>query len=224
MADHAGLRRPGRARRVDEREEVVLVDRVGARGELAGMRGRPVASARAQLVELGERDHVAAEAFDLRALLVVLDERRRPPPSARGRTARRVASSTSRSARRPRRRGRARSRRAPTRASCARGARTRRLSGRRARAGRSRARRPPVPLRRGRPRAIRRRTRRGRRGRGGPLRPRSATGWRSCAFQPRRVRTYPQEHRRASAKSGCPTYTSGSTCAQPGTATSASVS
>ena len=42
--------------------------------ELAGMLCGPFAAAGAQRVELVERDHVAGEALDLRALLVVLDE------------------------------------------------------------------------------------------------------------------------------------------------------
>ena len=160
VADHARLRRAGRARRVDEREEVVLVDRVGALVERGRVRRRVRAAALAQLVEVGERDDVSARTrVDLRALLLVLDERRRPPPSARGRTARRAASCSRRSARRPRRRARARSRTAPTRGSSARGSRTARPCGRRARAGRSRARRPPRPPRPARPRAIRRRPR-----------------------------------------------------------------
>ena len=58
VADHAGLRRAGRPRGVDEREELVLVDRVGAlveRGRvLCGVRP----SALSQRVELRERDHV----------------------------------------------------------------------------------------------------------------------------------------------------------------------
>ena len=75
VADHAGLRRPGRARRVDEREEVVLVDRVGALVERAGCVCGVRASALAQRGEVGEREDVAdAEALDLRPLLVVLDE------------------------------------------------------------------------------------------------------------------------------------------------------
>ena len=143
VADHAGLRRAGRPRRVDEREELVLVDRVGALVECGRvLRGvRPPAFS--QRAELRERDDVLdARPRDLRALVVVLDEdadRLRVLEDV-VRVAR--ASSTHRSAPRPRRRARARSRRAPTRGSCARAGRMRRPSGRRARAGRLRARRP----------------------------------------------------------------------------------
>ena len=128
VADHAGLRRPGRSRRVDEREQIVLVDRVGALLQRARMRGGVGTAARTQLVEPRERDDV-------------LQPRRRPWPaaprprrarrrtaSARARTARRARSCSRRSARRRLRPGRARSRTAPTRGSCGRAGRTSRPS------------------------------------------------------------------------------------------------
>ncbi len=73
VSDHAGLRRPRCSRRVDEGEEVVLVDRVGALLQLAGMLGGIRASALAQGVELVEADHVL-DTRHLGALLVVFDK------------------------------------------------------------------------------------------------------------------------------------------------------
>src|SRR5439155_6287039 len=62
--------------RVDEREEVVLVDRGLGLGEGGRVRGGELATMRPQVVELGERDYAPeAEVGDLRPLLLVLDER-----------------------------------------------------------------------------------------------------------------------------------------------------
>ena len=76
VADHARLRRAGRSRRVDEGEQVVLVDRVRAFVERRRLLRREGTSAGAQFVELRERDHVLErQPCDLRPLVVVLDER-----------------------------------------------------------------------------------------------------------------------------------------------------
>ena len=75
VPDRAGLRRAGRAGRVDEREAVLLVDRGLGFGERRRVRRRELAAASAQRVQLGERDHVGeTEAGDLLPLALVLDE------------------------------------------------------------------------------------------------------------------------------------------------------
>jgi hypothetical protein len=75
VPDHAGLRRPGRARGVDEGEEVVLADLRLGLGQGARIRRCVLAPPSAQVVELCERDHVReAEVGDLCALVIVLDE------------------------------------------------------------------------------------------------------------------------------------------------------
>ena len=189
VTDHAGLRRAGCARRVDEREQVVLVDRVGTRVEVAGMIRRPFTSARAELVQRGERDDVAAEPFDLRELLVVLDQ------DAAGFGVLEDVLHVACGARRVDRRAngadqsqreveqRPLERRAPEE-----GERISPGNAQREEAVGELVHHPGrvvagdlVPFAAG--------PRRGRPGRGGRLRPRSATGWRSCAFRPRRVRT-----------------------------------
>ena len=58
VADHARLRRAGRAGRVDVREEVVLAHLRGRVAQRFGMLARVCAPALAQLVELGERPDV----------------------------------------------------------------------------------------------------------------------------------------------------------------------
>ena len=75
VPDHAGLRRPGRARGVDEGEEVVLADLRLGLGERAGMGGSMLPAVCTQCVQLGERDHVSKpDVGDLGPLLFVLDE------------------------------------------------------------------------------------------------------------------------------------------------------
>ena len=75
VADHAGLRRPGCARGVDEREEIVLIDRVRALVERAGILRRKGATPFAQVSEVGKREDVLEVRAEFRALFVVLDER-----------------------------------------------------------------------------------------------------------------------------------------------------
>ena len=134
VADHAALRRAGRARRVDVREEVVLADRGARLVERRRVRRGELAAARLEVVEVGEREHVA-EPGQLgprppRPSRAAPRPRRgrRPPPSGRARTRSPAASCSRRSGRRSRRRGRARSRTAPTRGASRRGSRTRRPS------------------------------------------------------------------------------------------------
>ena len=67
MADHAGLRRAGRPRGVDVREEVVLVDRGGRVEERVRVLGAVRAAARSQLVEIRERPARAGERRATRA-------------------------------------------------------------------------------------------------------------------------------------------------------------
>ena len=75
VADHAGLGRAGRARRVDEREEVVLLDRRLGLGERIRLLGCVGPAAGAKPVEVGERDDVGeARVCDLRPLFLVLDQ------------------------------------------------------------------------------------------------------------------------------------------------------
>ena len=133
VPDHAALRRAGRPRGVDEREEVLLVDRRDRVVERARVRRRdsaalpPRARRRSANVSTSRRRGRRAREPPRPSRAGRRPRRaRRPPPSARGRSGRRVASCSRRSRRRPRRRARARSRTAPIRASCARGSRTRR--------------------------------------------------------------------------------------------------
>jgi len=75
VPDHAGFRRPCRPGGVDEREEVVFVDRVRPPVELAGMFSRVGAASLAQRVEIGEHQHVLdAATGHLCLLLRILDE------------------------------------------------------------------------------------------------------------------------------------------------------
>ncbi len=75
VADHAGLRRTGRSRRVDEREEVVLLDRSGSFDDGGGMQRRVFAAACSQIFEVGEREDVCElDSLHLRPLLVVFAE------------------------------------------------------------------------------------------------------------------------------------------------------
>ncbi len=69
VREHAALRRPGRARRVDERVRVLGLDRGGALGHLGGV------AAAAALAQVLERDRVA----DVAARV---DRRSRPPGRA----------------------------------------------------------------------------------------------------------------------------------------------
>ena len=187
MADHAALRRPGRARRVDEREEVVLADRgdrVVERGRVlrledarppprapagrrtsarAGAAGSDPRSASTFAACAASSQSTPTDSEWSRMYAVVLRRavRRRP-------------------ARRRRRPGRARSRTATTRASSGRGSRTPRPCGHRARAGRSRGSRRARRPRPSRPRASGRRAGRGRRRRRGSARRRRARAVRSC--------------------------------------------
>ena len=75
VRDHAGLRRPRRAGGVDEREEIVLLDRrcglFHGTGALCGVR----APSGAKVVQIRERQYVLEfDSANLRALLVVLAE------------------------------------------------------------------------------------------------------------------------------------------------------
>ena len=164
VPDHAALGRPRRPRRVDEGEEVLLVDRRDHVVEGLAVRVPVRATLLLERRKVGEGQHVPereeARRGPPRPSLAARRPRRgrRRPPSARGRSARRRATSSRRSPRRPRRRGRARSRRAPTRACSARGSRTRRPCRRRARGGRWRGPRPGPPPRPTTPRATRRRS------------------------------------------------------------------
>ena len=80
VEDLAALRRPGRARRVDEGEEVVLADLGLGSCESVGVLARVLPAAGGQLLEVGERQDMvqgrqpAAHRLDLLQLLVVLDE------------------------------------------------------------------------------------------------------------------------------------------------------
>ena len=80
VPDHARLRRAGRARGVDERVEVVLVDRGDRAVERAGVGGSVLAAAGREVVQVGEGQdvpHPADVGFDLvelGELLLVLDE------------------------------------------------------------------------------------------------------------------------------------------------------
>ncbi len=80
VEDLAALRRPGRARRVDEGEEVVLADLGLGSCESVGVLARVLPAACGELLELGERQDMvqgrqpAAHRLDLLQLLVVLDE------------------------------------------------------------------------------------------------------------------------------------------------------
>jgi hypothetical protein len=75
VADHAGLGRPGRARGVDEGEELVLVDCRICLGQGPRVLGGEGAASRPHLLEVGERQHVAeVDAGDLRSLALILDE------------------------------------------------------------------------------------------------------------------------------------------------------
>ena len=90
--------------------------RAAARLDGVGIAVRVLAAARAQVVEVGEREHVL-EAEACRPWRAARRPRRgcRPPPSARRRTRRRAPSCSCRSARSLRRRAPARSRTGPTR-------------------------------------------------------------------------------------------------------------
>src|SRR6266545_2482680 len=70
VAKHAAFRRAGRPRRVDVREEIVLRDRRRRVADRVRVARRVLAPARAELVEVGEREHVLeAERVDLCPLL-----------------------------------------------------------------------------------------------------------------------------------------------------------
>ena len=153
MAEHAALRRAGRAGRVDDREEVVLADRRGRLVERARVRGREVPAVGGEPVEVVVREDVlqrrAAPRRPPRPWRAGSRPRRRSPQprSARAGSRRRARSSRRTRERRPRRSARARSRRAPSRGCSARGGRRCRLSALPGRGSRSRtrgrARRPP---------------------------------------------------------------------------------
>src|SRR5919109_1984593 len=69
------LRRAGRPRRVDEREQVVLADVSARLFDCTWVRPRVLAAALAQALQAGEREHVAELGpFDQRQVFVALDE------------------------------------------------------------------------------------------------------------------------------------------------------
>src|SRR5919198_752657 len=75
MRDHAGLRRAGRPRREDVREEIALTDRCAGIGERARIPLAKPAAASAKLVEVRDRELVLEpQVRDLLALALVLDQ------------------------------------------------------------------------------------------------------------------------------------------------------
>ena len=186
MADHAALRRAGRARRVDEREQVVLADRrdrvVERRWMLDlercafGLERRKVVEGQ-HVPQAGER---AAHLLDFRDLGGILaeDADRLGVVEDVGDVLWRVV--RRRPVLRRRRPAPARSRTAPSRASSARASRRPHPCARRARAARSRGSRRALRPRPTRPRASGRRAGRGRQHRRAPGQRRRARAVRSC--------------------------------------------
>ena len=135
VREHAALRRPGGAGRVDERVRVLGLDRSGARGDLG------VVAAAAALAQVVHGDRVGRVAFDhddrleVREPVADLGDLRRPARrprrtgtatrSCRPPTRTPPASSSGRSGRRRRRRWRCRSSRTSTRGACCRARPTR---------------------------------------------------------------------------------------------------
>ena len=130
VADHAALRRAGRARRVDVGEEVVLGDRASASARAVGFsaaNSRPLRASSSRPANVSTCSSREARRGPRRSSRAGRRPRRARPqtPSGRGRTRSPPARSSRRPAPSPPRRARARSRTAPTRRASRRGCRTR---------------------------------------------------------------------------------------------------